>query len=358
MLREFLAAGIILVIYFLFSIINKKGVRGQDYFLCSWMFILGLSFLNIYFDTVGLYKSFPKLSIWAIGLGSLYGPIIYFYVRSLTTTFKKLSRKDIIHFILPVSQYLLVIFKFMTTNNMKLSNFIGLYVNITNLIFITIYLGLSYLLLKKYKDEFNQCYSEAEKYNLKWITVILISIFISVIFSALIFVFWKVYSIEIDNMLHYLVAIPVVFVFILGVYGTKHKELEIYISNQGNDNRRAQKQSNNLNENSIQKVDNLFNDSKPFLDPDLNIQKLASLCKVPINELSFILNNHYKQSFFDFINSKRVKEVQKRIEKGDIENFTMLSIALDCGFNSKSSFNRLFKKYTNLTPSQYKDSIK
>ena len=59
-------------------------------------------------------------------------------------------------------------------------------------------------------------------------------------------------------------------------------------------------------------------------------------------------------NFYDFINSYRVKEVQNRLEGGDSEVYSLLAIALESGFNSKSSFNAVFKKHTGMTPSQYK----
>jgi len=70
--------------------------------------------------------------------------------------------------------------------------------------------------------------------------------------------------------------------------------------------------------------------------------------------LSQIINENLHLSFFDFINSYRIKEAGKRLVSSDYQKYTILAIAMNVGFNSKSAFNMAFKKFTNKTPSEYK----
>jgi AraC-like DNA-binding protein len=63
-------------------------------------------------------------------------------------------------------------------------------------------------------------------------------------------------------------------------------------------------------------------------------------------------------NFNDYINSFRIEEIKKRFENGETEDFTVLGIALDSGFNSKTTFNRAFKKYTGSTPQFYIQKLK
>jgi AraC-like DNA-binding protein len=92
---------------------------------------------------------------------------------------------------------------------------------------------------------------------------------------------------------------------------------------------------------------------KPFLEPELTIYKLAEELKVPRHHLSQVINEKAQKSFFDFINSYRIEEVKKLLADPKMANRNILGIALDCGFNSKATFNAAFKKFTGMTPSAY-----
>ena len=96
---------------------------------------------------------------------------------------------------------------------------------------------------------------------------------------------------------------------------------------------------------------------KPYLNPELTLTELASQIDISTHHLSQIINEQFKQNFFEYINQYRVEEVKTRINNPKFENYSLLGIALDSGFNSKSSFNRIFKKFTNQTPSQFKSAL-
>ncbi len=93
---------------------------------------------------------------------------------------------------------------------------------------------------------------------------------------------------------------------------------------------------------------------KPYLDPGLTLSQLASQINISSHHLSRIINEKFELNFFEYINQFRVEEVKARIKDPKFQNFSLLGIALDSGFNSKSAFNRIFKKFTKHTPSHYK----
>lgn len=92
---------------------------------------------------------------------------------------------------------------------------------------------------------------------------------------------------------------------------------------------------------------------KPYLEPRITIADLSERTGIPANYLSQIINEKRGQNFFDFINSYRVREFQVLLQQPENRQFTLLSLAYDSGFNSKSTFNAIFKKTTGLTPSEY-----
>lgn len=105
------------------------------------------------------------------------------------------------------------------------------------------------------------------------------------------------------------------------------------------------------------KLEELMITQKPYLDPELSLKKLAGLMGVSTNNLSQVINSEKSKNFFDYINSFRIKELMNKLNSDENRQFTILSLAMDSGFNSKSAFNASFKKLTGLTPSEYLKSI-
>ena len=93
---------------------------------------------------------------------------------------------------------------------------------------------------------------------------------------------------------------------------------------------------------------------KPYLDADLSLPELANRLAIPSHHLSRVINEQFEANFFDFINQYRIEEVKVRIDNPEYQNLSLLGIAFECGFNTKSAFNRVFKKMTGFTPSEYR----
>ena len=90
-----------------------------------------------------------------------------------------------------------------------------------------------------------------------------------------------------------------------------------------------------------------------FLDPRLNLRQLSDFIRVPVNQISETLNRHMNTSFYGYINDLRLKAVCEKFEEGEDRSLTLLAIAMDSGFNSKATFNRVFRAAKGCTPSQY-----
>ena len=103
----------------------------------------------------------------------------------------------------------------------------------------------------------------------------------------------------------------------------------------------------------IDAIQQYFELQKPFLKKDLNINQVSVALGIPSRELSFIINNHFGQRFTDFLNKYRIEFITKKLNKEYLSNYTMEGIASEAGFASKSTFNLAFKKYHQLTPSEY-----
>lgn len=104
----------------------------------------------------------------------------------------------------------------------------------------------------------------------------------------------------------------------------------------------------------LQKLLALMDEEKPYLDPDITVEKLSRMLEISEKHLSQILNERLNQNFNKFINKYRVEEAKRKILDPKEKDFVLLKIAFDVGFNSKSAFNAAFKKFTKMSPSEYR----
>lgn len=97
-------------------------------------------------------------------------------------------------------------------------------------------------------------------------------------------------------------------------------------------------------------------ENEPSLEPSLTIQELAKQVSIPVRDLSVLINHHMNQHFFDFVNEFRIQKAMQILKDAEKSKQTVLEILYEVGFNSKSSFNTAFKKHTNQTPTEFRNS--
>jgi len=148
-----------------------------------------------------------------------------------------------------------------------------------------------------------------------------------------------------------------IFIFVVGYYSLKEPEL-FRMPFQ----KEKVKLSKRLPQDEIislgKKLDDLIKKEKIFLKPDLTLRDLAIRLNTSSHNVSWYLNTILRINFYDYINRNRVLEFLKRIEKEEHLNHTILAIAMEVGFNSKSTFNKAFKLEMNTTPSNYIKGLK
>lgn len=115
-------------------------------------------------------------------------------------------------------------------------------------------------------------------------------------------------------------------------------------------------EQNDLISRQITELKRYMTEQEPFLDPSLTIQELSNQINIPVRDLSILINHHIDQHFFDFVNEYRIQKAMNILKDQSKGQLTVLEILYEVGFNSKSSFNTSFKKYTNLTPTAYRNS--
>ena len=94
-------------------------------------------------------------------------------------------------------------------------------------------------------------------------------------------------------------------------------------------------------------------ENKPYTNPDLKIADLASIMGVSSNTLSYLFNQYLKQNYYNYINDYRIAEFKRLVSKGEHAKYTLNALMESCGFSSRTSFFRYFKKANGITPAEY-----
>jgi AraC-like DNA-binding protein len=155
-----------------------------------------------------------------------------------------------------------------------------------------------------------------------------------------------------------------VFVILIGYFGLKQKVIfssEILIV-AGEDTKvqtryAGSRLSDSEAKQYTEKLKDYMKSAKPYLNPDLSLPQLATELNISSHYLSQVINEQFNLNFFDFVNRYRVEAFKEKVINPEFRNYSLLGIAFECGFNSKSAFNRIFKQNTGITPSQFKKDI-
>ncbi len=111
--------------------------------------------------------------------------------------------------------------------------------------------------------------------------------------------------------------------------------------------------TNELKENQFLAIKEYIKQNKRYLDPVFSLECLSSEMGISTSKLSQLINKNSNYHFSDYINLLRVEKAKKYLIKSDYSSYTIVAVGLECGFNSKSAFYAAFKKFTNVTPSEY-----
>jgi len=359
---------------------TKKANHSANVVLAAAICALSLDIFHSVYIIFEYYLEFPHLVGLTFAFPLLYGPAFYLY-SNLITSNKVIDRSKIyIHFI-PFFLVVLygMIFVYLESPDFKISLVSNESESPLPGIFFLDYLkpihGIIYVIFTirvvlNFDKKIRNSYSNIEKINLNWLKHL--SIGLSIVWAIVLisYIVDAMSSKEVD-MDHLIYLSASILIYTIGYLSLRQPQILTQnilvsdskkLSSQGEkvDTRKSYEKSGLTNTEAKSHLNNLhqiMETEKPFLNSDLTLQDLARLIDISTHNLSEIINTQLDRNFYDFINGYRVKEVQRRLENKDSELYSILAIALDSGFNSKSSFNTTFKKHTNTTPSQYRKQI-
>ncbi len=351
---------ITLLIFFNPNEFNKSGNKWLSLFVfCIFLMNIDefLSYNNLYFGNIKFYI-FSRYCIV---------PVFYFTIIYFVKPNKKWKPIYFLHFTFGL---LFLIFEQNSTqiingnlviNKASSSNF-SIYFNEFLMYFVLpsqfiIYFWQCLKEIEKHNQIIKKFSSNTEEIDLKWLKHILY-IIISFSFFFVVYIFTQS-AIMINSLL-------LISLFFIGYNAMRQKEVFKFSENSKEEIRTIikdekkqeliKKREINIEDKKIyEKLLQLMQNDKPFLNPDLSLFSLASILDISVHTLSFVINECSSENFNQFVNRYRIDEAKKLILDPKKNHLSILGIGYEVGFNSKSVFNSTFKKTTGYTPIQYKN---
>ena len=371
-------------------LLRKAGNLKANRILAILVIAYSLFVVNGLFVRSALFEKYPHVVVALGELPLLFGPLHYFYAKFLIDKQLRFSYIEwlqllpfLIFKIYPLPAYfmsaqeLLAFIKNMEEIGDPVYTILGWVIAVQGLTYMIITLAL----IGRYTHRIKENYSTIDEINLNWlknITFMALAVWIVVFLQEVLAV---LHSDLLGGNSQLIAMLTAVFIYALGYMGLSKSEIflqkivtdwkveqgiekpDLNPDDQSPRDRRFRKyQKSGLSVDKAKRIVDsllqLMKREKPYTDSELTLTRLAESLKVSPHNLSEAINTQLSQTFFDFINQYRVEQVKQDLSDPQKQHFTFLALGLEAGFNSKSSFNAIFKKHCGMTPSEYRQITK
>lgn len=351
-------------------IATKKPRIMANQVLAAWFFLICIEMVIVLVNSnlVELYS----IKV----LPFTYGPLMFLYAKMMTTEHPKFNYWYLWHFA-PFVVFLIVSLVFLDKPVMEgskgflvVDRFISLRIiyGASFFISITSYSIATFVVIYRHQENLKSLVSySSAKFTLQWLIGLSVTFYVSYV---LVFIVGLI-----DILINFMPFDPyelsfiglTIFAFLYGFFGFKQPSIfEEIASHKGSvpeelkEAEDSKYMRSGLKQQDVeqirQQILHYMVEKKPYLDRELTINDVAADLDIPRHFITEVINQHLGKNFYYLINEYRVEEVKQRLKDPKYKNLTILAIAYDSGFNSKSAFNTIFKDLTGMTPSQYLDS--
>jgi AraC-like DNA-binding protein len=364
--------------FFLFT--HKKAGRISNSLLGALFLAICLNLADNFLLIKRFYFSYPSLALWSVWMLLLFGPLLYLYTKSVLFRDYSLSARRWLHFFPFITLTLVTEIGWqLEPRPAKLSILDHIYIRHipayqywdTGFIFLHffVYIAFSLRLIRKFRQRLGDRFSDLQRLNISWLSSTLLFFTIAMIVAAL------NGFMELTPLANYFYFVFTIILLILFVYinvvilkamqrpalfaGMKEEDRPAKGENPPAKGARKYAGSVLTPEESKGLLDRLqhhMQTTKPYLEPELTLEELSARLSLRPKILSQVINENTGQNFFDFINRYRIGEAKRMLTDPTDKKITVQEVLYVVGFNSKSSFNTLFKKYTGVTPSEFKNN--
>lgn len=341
----------------------KKVNRTANRFLSLALVTMVLWLLWVLGRDIGLESCFSHWSWLPLQFSLAFGPLIFFYVLKITRPEYKFRSNDLLHFSPLLLEFTAQALEVMdsikngvATDKTPIFHQLNPILQLLTFISVGAYLYASHRQIERFYQGLKFNGGDRYRYELRWLHNLLIGFgllwFLWIPFTAIDYFYYQYqFSIHAYYPLYLLLAVMAIWIAAVAFLRLENgmvtepplflkPALPAEIKQKGIWLKRA-----------VQA--NLY-----YRDPELSLNSLAEKLEMTTHELSRIINTALKKSFNDFINEYRVQEVSRKMKDPAFDHLTLLGIAYESGFNSQSTFNRIFKQMTGKSPLEYKNHLK
>jgi AraC-like DNA-binding protein len=359
---------------FLFVVIltirGFKQNNHSDFLLALLVFIMGLSNIPHLFGWLGIAVLWNELTFYPWnGLELAVLPTVFLLLQSRLNSKLRISPRDLKNYwlyILYFAYHIIIAVQgkeFAKWWWFEVNNYynIDAIFSFCNVVLFFFFINRFFTIYSKYQAWSANYYSNLPPLSISWIRNFLIAYFVFILVDSSLTIMELLIGAQYDKMWWAYLAnfILVYYVSIYGLSNRPDKTLEFTVTDVSQSDKSIDeaKKPPTFTEDEIkqwqEQIQDYIEANKPYLNPAFRISEIAQHFSMNVSQLSTLINLCFNQNFNDLINSYRIKAFMQRIKEGQLESYTLMSLAYDSGFNSKTTFNRAFKKYAGISPSEY-----
>ncbi len=332
--------------------------RPSNRWLRIFVLLISLTMLGRLLVSSGLISQFPNFLLLPDAIIFVYGPILYLYLQKLLIEKDQFSRAVAWHFF-PALIYVLSEAPLLLDSQHPFHLFVaehrylhGVIVEGAALLHNLIYLALDYRLFRRYRLETHRYFSYPE--HAPFLKTILQLIAVCLIAWSYSYLARILGSYNVVTALGYFIVWLVLpfTVYVLGYFAIRQPAL-FRMPPLSKQDKHVKTENNAALADIRFQLERIMVEEKPYLNPRLSLFELATMLSVTPHLLSRAINQGYGVNFSTFVNRYRVGEFQRLAQLEAYRDYTVLAIALEAGFNSKTTFNTAFKDITEKTPKEF-----
>ncbi len=335
----------------IFCLYNRRRSDQSTLILSTLLIIIGLTLFNETLATSGISNRFKNLYFLPLNFSLSIAPLFYLFIK--VKIHRNFASVDYVHLLLPVLQFFIfmivgfqsIAYKTKLWNNELFRAFLNAE-TILFIIGIFLYAGLAYKLVNRSYDDKLYWKEDLRKWLLRMVKFFF---FIATLELSL-FIGELILSTRFGQVVYVFRALVFVLLIALLVYNTIKLlyPISIYRSSP------IITAIDPAESNKLQaRIESLMNQEKIYLNPDLSIGILSEYLGTSQKKCSKFFSATLNTNFKQYVNNYRVKEFKRNITSGTYDSWTILSIAFESGFDSKTTFNRVFKQIEGITPSKF-----
>ncbi|HTK19516.1 MAG TPA: helix-turn-helix domain-containing protein, partial [Mucilaginibacter sp.] len=344
---------------------TKKANRQANRFLALALAVAALWIVRIVAMDIRLADYAPFWSRLPMQFSLALGPLIYFYVLKITRPEYKFQWKAILHFsplLLELGAFVSEIIQSINTTgaatyDTPVFKAVNPVLQLLAFCSVLIYLYKCHTLIEDFYQQQKFNGGDRYRYELRWLRRLLIGFgMLWLLWAPFVAIDYFFYNYQLGTEAYY----PLYFLLVaMIVWIAARAFLRPEIGVQADVALPVLKPllPSELKQKGLW-LKKVVKENRYYQDPELSLTSLAEKLELTTHELSRIINTVLKKSFNDFINEYRVQDAARKMQDPSFDHITLLGIAFESGFNSQSSFNRIFKQVTGKSPVEYKNELK